>query len=561
MEEDDFGPDLYAAVPEVMMLVQGGNSIIQGAPSSTEDDEDSKIKALVESSALDWQGFDCGRAANGRWGGRGGRMVAGRGSGRGLMESKVPPKGYVCRRCNIPGHFIQHCPTNGNPDYDIIRVKPPTGIPKSMLVANPEGRYVLHNGDGAVVKPDEAAFDKEMEGLLSTRVAVDLPRELHCPICKEVMKYAVLATRCCLRSFCDKCIRDYIISKSMCICGVVGVLADDLIINKSLRETITRFLESGNSSSARSSHQSSTLVQGPQPRSSSHSAASKGESTQPLCAEEVARSMDDVNGGWPIAIPEQPAVEEDCTVKTSDAPKATRESAHLKKPIPQGSPLLDEEQKQPKVITSDEGKKEKKKKKNKPVLPPNDLAFDSSAAYMDWSTQAFATGNYMMPMVPSAYNLYWGGSQPGMDPYISPFACPDPYNMPYSVNVMNSTPFWGMLPPDSCGAQGFMDPVIPYHSRKMPMDHVSDREVRSGAAPIKPKNPCYKEANYRPGHYTSHHDDRQQRDSCHRDREQERDRDYDQERDRGYHQHRGHHRSSKEESSKRRKLRNANGFR
>ncbi|CAN7039449.1 unnamed protein product [Brassica rapa subsp. trilocularis] len=51
------------------------------------------------------------------------------------MESKTPPPGYICHRCNVAGHCIHHCPTNGNSNYNVKRVKPPTGIPKSMLVA------------------------------------------------------------------------------------------------------------------------------------------------------------------------------------------------------------------------------------------------------------------------------------------------------------------------------------------------------------------------------------------------------------------------------------------
>lgn len=53
------------------------------------------------------------------------------------------------------GHFIQHCPTNGDPNYDIKRVKPPTGIPKSMLMATPDGSYALPSGAVAVLKPNE----------------------------------------------------------------------------------------------------------------------------------------------------------------------------------------------------------------------------------------------------------------------------------------------------------------------------------------------------------------------------------------------------------------------
>lgn len=36
----------------------------------------------------------------------------------------------------------------------------------------------------------------------------------------------------------------------MCVCGATNILADDLLPNKTLRNTINRILESGNNSSA-----------------------------------------------------------------------------------------------------------------------------------------------------------------------------------------------------------------------------------------------------------------------------------------------------------------------
>lgn len=101
------------------------------------------------------------------------------------MQQKTPPPGYVCHRCKVPGmylknasiflckivgsntnvlrilafpcsgHFIQHCPTNGDPNFDLKRVKPPTGIPRSMLMAAADGSYALPTGDVAVLKPNE----------------------------------------------------------------------------------------------------------------------------------------------------------------------------------------------------------------------------------------------------------------------------------------------------------------------------------------------------------------------------------------------------------------------
>ena len=98
----------------------------------------------------------------------------------GRLDNRSPPPGYICHRCKVPGmlatcqifvngifcpvsldqywftgHFIQHCPTNGDTRYDVRRMKPPTGIPKSMLMATRDGSYALPSGAGAVLKPNE----------------------------------------------------------------------------------------------------------------------------------------------------------------------------------------------------------------------------------------------------------------------------------------------------------------------------------------------------------------------------------------------------------------------
>ena len=33
----------------------------------------------------------------------------------------VPPPSYTCHRCGEKGHYIQHCPTNDDPDFDQVR--------------------------------------------------------------------------------------------------------------------------------------------------------------------------------------------------------------------------------------------------------------------------------------------------------------------------------------------------------------------------------------------------------------------------------------------------------
>ncbi|RAL50702.1 hypothetical protein DM860_015849 [Cuscuta australis] len=452
LDWDEFGNDLYA-IPDTIPFQS--NNLVHEAPPSSKADEESKIKALIDTPALDWQqqpadGFGAGRGY-GR--GPGGRMMGGRGFGRGGFERKTPPPGYVCHRCKLPGHFIQHCPTNGDPNYDVRRVKPPTGIPKSMLVTTPDGSYALPSGASAVMKPNEAAFDKEVECMPSTRSVGELPPELHCSLCKEVMKDAVLTSKCCFKSFCDKCIRDYIISKLMCVCGATNVLADDLLPNKTLRDTINRILESNNSSE----HGGSTLqvqdmesARTPHPRipSPSQSAASRGEKLPPpsLQKEESSRAQEGMQEVKVDAALQQ-VLEKEKTSKVADVSEATHESISAREQTSQGSaPLVDEEVQQ-KQAASDAGKKKKKKKTRIPL----------TTADMQWrASHDMAADNYMMPMGPT-YNPYWTGMQPGMEGFGGPFPAPMPY-MNHGFGPFDA-PFGPMIPPPNpFGAQSCMLP-------------------------------------------------------------------------------------------------------
>ncbi|KAK7352746.1 hypothetical protein VNO80_18174 [Phaseolus coccineus] len=83
----------------------------------------------------------------------------------------------------------------------------------------------------------------KIEGLPSTHSIGDLPPDLHCPLCNNVTKDAVLTSKCCFKSF---CIRDYIISKCVFVCGATNTLVDELLPNKTLRDTINHIVGSGN---------------------------------------------------------------------------------------------------------------------------------------------------------------------------------------------------------------------------------------------------------------------------------------------------------------------------
>src|SRR5690606_30051793 len=72
------------------------------------------------------------------------------------------PNDYVCYRCGVPGHRIQFCPTNGNPQYDIVaRIKKPTGIPKSFLKKLAPDQGAQNGSQLAVLAPNEF-FDNKM---------------------------------------------------------------------------------------------------------------------------------------------------------------------------------------------------------------------------------------------------------------------------------------------------------------------------------------------------------------------------------------------------------------
>uniref|UniRef100_A0A1D1Z2T2 E3 ubiquitin-protein ligase RBBP6 n=1 Tax=Anthurium amnicola TaxID=1678845 RepID=A0A1D1Z2T2_9ARAE len=455
-EWDEFGNDLYD-IPEALPVQASGPVV--NIPPPNKVDEENKIKAFVDTTALDWQRQIQENFGSGRGFGRGmgGRTMAGRGFGRGGLVRKTPPQGYTCHRCNISGHFIQHCPTNGDPNYDIRRVKPPTGIPKSMLMATPDGSYALPSGAVAVLQPNEAAFEKEIEGLPLTRATTDLPPELHCPLCKEVMKDAVLTSKCCFSSFCDKCIRDYIISKSICVCGATNILADDLLPNKTLRETINRILESTTSSAENGGSllqvqdmESARPAQLKAP-SPTQSATSKEERKATSAKEHTEiKQVGDENEDKEVSIAGQSLSLENKTLKPVGLSEATPESMSTKEPTSQESAPVPEEDAQEKIVSSDQGKKKKKKRIRLP-----------GSADMQWRTfpDVGAENFPGMPLAPSAYNPCFAGMPWGMDGYMAPF--------PGAMSLMGyapgpfDVPFGGILPQDPFAAQGFMMPILP----------------------------------------------------------------------------------------------------
>lgn len=141
------------------------------APEATEDAADAAISELVKGFGEVWR---TDLNLQGGWRRGRGREVGAKGR-RGpvrMPRSNLPPLGYICHRCNQPGHFIDECPTNGDPAYDFIRVRYPTGIPSSMLVQDEQGGLLMANGCRARLKPNTAKFLQEMKGVPSGEPSV-----------------------------------------------------------------------------------------------------------------------------------------------------------------------------------------------------------------------------------------------------------------------------------------------------------------------------------------------------------------------------------------------------
>lgn len=220
---DDFGVDLYA--------------IEEPALENARVDEDRK-SATMAKTASDWNRCTQETAADDQVLGRetyGRSFARGRGYGRAF-----PPPGYVCHRCGQPGHFIQHCPTNGDPAYDIKRVKVPICLPRTRLKADQEGSV---GGSATFVQPNDRVFAKEADVLLTSPPQLEFPSELRCALCRGILKDAVMIP-CCHYSFCDNCVRQALTEKGECPqCRSTKCKIDDLLPNVALRQAISRFTD------------------------------------------------------------------------------------------------------------------------------------------------------------------------------------------------------------------------------------------------------------------------------------------------------------------------------
>ena len=91
-----------------------------------------------------------------------------------------PPPGYICFRCSIPGHWINQCPTNGDQNLDVVRMKTAYGIPQNRLEHVEGGVLVAPTGESTTFTADDDEFSRMM-GFLTEREAAKAGTALPAP--------------------------------------------------------------------------------------------------------------------------------------------------------------------------------------------------------------------------------------------------------------------------------------------------------------------------------------------------------------------------------------------
>uniref|UniRef100_A0A060SX09 ARAD1A04950p n=1 Tax=Blastobotrys adeninivorans TaxID=409370 RepID=A0A060SX09_BLAAD len=167
-----------------------------------------------------------------------------------------PPKGYLCHRCGQPGHWIQACPTNNDPNWEGKRVRRTTGIPRSMLrtISKPaeddesNNTYMINeDGDYVVAVADNASWD-EYQSRAKARMQKKDERpddpELEDPLTHKLFEKPV-KTPCCGKTYSDEAIQHELLKRDFVCpnCKTEEVLLDQLIPDTEMEERVRKYKE------------------------------------------------------------------------------------------------------------------------------------------------------------------------------------------------------------------------------------------------------------------------------------------------------------------------------
>ena len=166
-----------------------------------------------------------------------------------FVEGAKPPPHWKCSKC-LGNHWVSDCPFANN---DMKRT---TGIPRSFL------KPAESNVPGAKINPQGLIVINEMEKQAYSQNKVErspwlpddraplqpkanIPSELLCPICHDLLKDAVMMP-CCAGSACDECGRNGILESEGNKCPVCGEAAnpEELIPYRLFRDKVDKFRNS-----------------------------------------------------------------------------------------------------------------------------------------------------------------------------------------------------------------------------------------------------------------------------------------------------------------------------
>jgi protein MPE1 len=159
------------------------------------------------------------------------------------QKHSPPPDGYVCKRCNVKGHYIQKCPTNNDETYDFKKLQFAHGIPKEHLKTVKESTGAFVREDGTLVEyvPNSTSFNQFFNGVKQLGINTKIVKyeqqtqpNLLCGCCFKKMKSPVFV-ECCISKFCNECIRQRIIENYQCPVCKSSITFKNLKINKYLQ--------------------------------------------------------------------------------------------------------------------------------------------------------------------------------------------------------------------------------------------------------------------------------------------------------------------------------------
>lgn len=174
----------------------------------------------------------------------------------------TPPEGYMCHKCGKKDHFIWNCPTNSDPNWEGMRMRRTTGIPKSFLktiakpnmneddldgksavLINEDGEYVVQVADQKSWEKQKARARHAVEDTKAKR-KTDIDPELVCPLTKKLFDHPV-TTPCCSTTYSEDALQQALLDGDFVCpkCGAEEILLDQLHPDKEMEKKVKEHIK------------------------------------------------------------------------------------------------------------------------------------------------------------------------------------------------------------------------------------------------------------------------------------------------------------------------------